>query len=46
MELFYNNKNQHGSSEVKTQIFNKIINVMLLSSSDILLDVGSGEGFY
>lgn len=46
MELFYNNKNQHGSSEVKTQIFNKIINVMHLSSSDILLDVGSGEGFY
>jgi SAM-dependent methyltransferase len=46
MELFNKFKNQHGSPEVKAQLFNKIIKVIHLSKSDTLLDIGSGDGYY
>ena len=46
MELFPGNNGQHGSPEIKAQIFNKIVKVMHLSTSDTLLDVGSGDGYY
>ncbi len=46
MELFPGNNSQHGSPEIKAQIFNKIVKVMHLSTSDTLLDVGSGDGYY
>jgi SAM-dependent methyltransferase len=46
MELFHRNNNQHGSPEIKAQIFNRIAKVMHLSTSDTVLDVGSGDGYY
>lgn len=46
MKLFHRNNNQHGSPEIKAQIFNRIVKVMHLTISDTLLDVGSGDGFY
>ncbi len=46
MELFHRKNIQHGSPEIKTQIFNKIVKAMHLSTSDTLLDVGSGDGYY
>ncbi len=46
MELFHRKDMQHGSPEIKTEIFNKIVKVMQLSTSDTLLDVGSGDGYY
>jgi SAM-dependent methyltransferase len=46
MELFHRNNNQHGSPELKEQLFNRIVKVMDLSTSDTVLDVGSGDGYY
>ncbi|MGC9151930.1 MAG: rRNA adenine N-6-methyltransferase family protein [Microbacter sp.] len=46
MELFHRKNVQHGTPEMKEQIFNRIIDLISISSSDILLDIGSGDGFY
>jgi len=37
---------QHGSPEVKSKIADKLIKSMNLSKSDVVLDVGSGDGYY
>ncbi len=37
---------QHGSIELKSNIADQILNIMNLTSSDIVLDVGSGDGYY
>lgn len=46
MELFHRKNIQHGNPEIKAQIFNRIVKEMPLSTSDTLLDVGSGDGYY
>ena len=46
MVFFYKKNTQHGSFEIKEKIFNQIIDLIPLSSSDVLLDVGSGDGYY
>lgn len=44
--MFRKKNKQHGSQEMKEQIFNKIISLISMTPSDILLDVGSGDGYY
>jgi tRNA A58 N-methylase Trm61 len=46
MNLGHTNKSQHGSIEVKSKIGDQLINIMKLSQSDVVLDAGSGDGYY
>lgn len=46
MDFGHVNKNQHGSIEIKSKIGNQLINLMKLSQTDIVLDTGSGDGYY
>lgn len=46
MNFAHLHRSQHGSLEQKSKIADKLLNVMRLSQADVVLDVGSGDGYY
>ncbi len=46
MTIHQSHSRQHGSQEVKARIADRIISSMALSTIDVVLDVGSGDGYY
>ncbi len=46
MDHHHSGGRQHGSPELKSKIADRLLSVMSLSGSDVVADVGSGDGYY
>ena len=46
MDHHHSGRRQHGSPETKSKIADRLFTVMNLSGSDVVADVGSGDGYY